>query len=83
MLRRLLIPGFSSDETMRLSLSVTAEGLGTQGEGIARCDGITLFVPYLLKGERARVKILKVKDKTGYAKAEEIITPAEERTPTM
>ncbi len=59
--------------------TVTAEGLGTQGEGIARCDGITLFVPYLLKGERARVKILKVKDKTGYAKAEEIITPAEER----
>ncbi len=59
--------------------TVTAEGLGTQGEGIAKLGGVTLFVPYLLKGERARVKILKVKDKTGYAKAEEIITPAEER----
>lgn len=58
---------------------VTAQGLGTKGEGIAKCDGLTLFVPYLLKGERAQVKILKVKGNTAYAKAEEILTPAEER----
>ncbi len=58
---------------------VEAERLGTQGEGVAKCGDLTLFVPYLLKGERARVKILKVKGNTAYAKAVEILTPAEER----
>ena len=60
-------------------VTVTAESLGTQGEGIARAGETTLFVPYLLPGERARVKVLKVKGNVGYAKIEELITPAEER----
>ncbi len=60
-------------------LTVTAEGVGTQGEGIARAEGVTLFVPFLLPGERARVRILKVKDAIGYGRIEEIETPAEER----
>ena len=58
---------------------VTCEALGTQGEGIVRHGGTTLFVPCLLPGERAEVKVLKVKGSVAYAKIEEILTPAEER----
>ena len=57
----------------------TAEALGTNGEGIVRTDGVTLFVPYLLPGERASIKVLHVKGNIAYGKAEEVFTPAEER----
>ncbi len=60
-------------------VTVLAEGMGTQGEGIAHAEGITLFIPFLLPGERARVRVLKVKDGIGYGRLEEILTPAEER----
>ena len=60
-------------------LVVTCSALGTQGEGVVRHEGTTLFVPYLLPGERAEVKVLKVKGNVAYAKIEEILTPAEER----
>lgn len=58
---------------------VTCDALGSQGEGVVRHEGTTLFVPYLLPGERAEVKVLKVKGNVAYAKIEEILTPAEER----
>ena len=60
-------------------LTVTCDSIGTNGEGIARHDGTTLFVPYFLTGERARVKVLKVKGNAAYAKVEELLTPAEDR----
>ncbi len=60
-------------------LVVTCNALGTQGEGIVRLEGETLFVPQLLPGERAAVKVLKVKGSIAYAKIEELLTPAEER----
>ncbi len=55
------------------------DGLGTNGEGIIRHEGITFFVPACLPGERVRFKVLKIKGNIGYGKVEEIITPAEER----
>ena len=60
-------------------VTLTATGFGSNGEGVAKADGYTVFVPFLLKGERARVRILKVKDTIAYGKIEEIFTPAEER----
>ena len=57
----------------------SAEALGTNGEGIVKADGLTVFVPYLLPGERAEIKILKSKGGIAYGKALEIFTPAEER----
>lgn len=56
-----------------------ASALGTNGEGIVKLNGFTLFVPYLIPGERAKIKILRVKGNIAYGKAEEIFTPAEER----
>lgn len=60
-------------------VEATCESIGTQGEGIVKVQGVTLFVPYLLSGERARIKVLKIKNNVGYGKIEELITPAEER----
>ena len=57
----------------------SAEALGTSGEGIVRADGMTIFVPFLLPGERAQIKILQQKGNIAYGKAEEVFTPAEER----
>ena len=59
--------------------TVTCDTLGSQGEGVVRGDGVTIFVPYLLPGERAVVKVLKQKGSVAYARIEEILTPAEER----
>ena len=60
-------------------LTVTCSALGTQGEGVARKNGVTLFVPRLLPGERAEVRVLKVKGNIAYARVEELLTPAELR----
>ncbi len=55
------------------------EAVGSNGEGIIRHEGITFFVPACLPGEKVRFKVLKIKGNIGYGKAEEILTPAEER----
>ncbi len=60
-------------------IGIRCEALGSNGEGIAACDGVTVFVPYLLPGEKASVRVLKVKGNIAYGKAEEIRTPAEDR----
>ena len=54
-------------------------GIGTNGEGIVKHEGITFFVPACLPGEKIRFRVLKVDGKVGYGKVEEILTPAEER----
>ncbi len=61
------------------SLCAIVDAVGTNGEGIIRHEGITFFVPACLPGEKVRFKVLKVKGNVGYGKAEEILTPAEER----
>ena len=60
-------------------VTVVCSALGTQGEGIAKKDGVTLFVPGLLPGERADVRVLKVKGAVAYGKLAEVHTPAEVR----
>ncbi len=56
-----------------------AVSLGTNGEGIVSEGGTTVFVPYLLPGEKAEIRVLKVKGNVAYGKAEEILIPAEDR----
>ena len=60
-------------------VSVICQRLGTNGEGVASVEGMTLFVPNLLVGERALVKVLAVKNQVAYGKVEELYTPAEHR----
>ena len=54
-------------------------GLGSNGEGIIKQDGVVVFVPYTLIGEKVRYKVLKVTSKCVYGKVLEILTPAEMR----
>lgn len=52
---------------------------GFQGEGIAKIDGITVFIPNVIKGEKVRIKILKVTSSHSFGKALEIIEKSENR----
>ncbi|MDE5896959.1 MAG: 23S rRNA (uracil(1939)-C(5))-methyltransferase RlmD, partial [Clostridia bacterium] len=60
-------------------ITAAAVSLGSNGEGIVHCDGFTCFVPRLLPGEKAVIRILKCKGKIAYGKVEELLTPAEDR----
>ncbi len=46
---------------------------GYQGEGIAKINGITIFIPNTLKGEKVRIIILKVLSSHAYGKAIETL----------
>ncbi len=48
-----------------LELEIT--GIGMNGEGVGRVDGVVVFVPYALKSERVRAKVAYVNKK--YVKA--------------
>ena len=61
------------------SICALVEAIGSAGEGIIRHEGVTFFVPACLPNEKVRFKVLKIKDKIGYGKLEEVLTPAEER----
>lgn len=56
----------------------TAEviGIGHDGEGVGRVNGFTLFIRGVLPGEKAEVKVLKVKKQFGYAKLLRVLEPS-------
>lgn len=55
------------------------QALGSNGEGIIKEDGMVVFVPFALVGEKIRYKVLKVTSKCAYGKLIEVIIPAEIR----
>lgn len=55
---------------------------GFQGEGIAKIDGMTVFVPMAIKGEKIKVKILKVTSSHAFGKIIEIIEKVATRKET-
>ena len=52
---------------------------GLKGEGITKIDGFTIFVPNGLKGEKVKIKILKVLSSHGFGKIEEVINMSKKR----
>ena len=52
---------------------------GFQGEGIAKIDGLTIFIPKAIKGEKIKVLIVKVLTSHAFGKIIEIINPSENR----
>ena len=52
---------------------------GFQGEGIAKIDGIPVFIPQAIKNEKIKIKILKVQKNFAYGKILEIICKSEHR----
>lgn len=55
---------------------------GFGGEGIAKIDGQVVFVPNTIKGEKVKIKILKVTSKIAYSKVVEILEKSEHRKNT-
>lgn len=52
---------------------------GFQGEGIAKIDGFTIFIPNAIKGEKIRILIVKVLASHAFGKIIEIIKKSEYR----
>ena len=52
---------------------------GFEGEGIAKIDGFTIFVPNSIKGEKVRVLIVKVLKSHAFGKVLEILEKSEYR----
>ncbi|WP_240420450.1 23S rRNA (uracil(1939)-C(5))-methyltransferase RlmD [Paenibacillus periandrae] len=54
-------------------------GIGHEGEGVGRVNGFTLFIKGALPGERALVKVMKLKKQYGYAKLLRIVKSSPDR----
>ena len=52
---------------------------GFKGEGIAKVDGYTIFIPNVLKDEKCEIIIVKVLASHGYGKLIKILEPSEQR----
>ena len=52
---------------------------GFEGEGIAKVDNFTIFIPNSIKGEKARILIVKVLASHAFGKIIEILAPSEHR----
>ncbi len=60
-------------------VTVEAVDLSVNGEGIGRYLGYTLFVPGMLPGEEAHVKVLKTGKSFGFGKVEKLVKASPER----
>lgn len=50
--------------------------LGTDGQGVGKSDGFTLFVKDTVPGDIVEAKVIKMKKSYGYARVERVITPS-------
>lgn len=56
---------------------IISYGLG--GEGVIKTDGYAVFVPFAIKGERVKARVLKCGKNIAFAKIEQIVTPSKKR----
>ena len=54
---------------------------GYEGEGIAKIDNLTIFIPNAIKGEKVKIIIVKVLSSHAYGKIIEIIETSKRRVP--
>lgn len=59
--------------------TITITDISTQGEGIGKIDGYTLFVKNTLPGEEVKVLVVKANKNFGYGKALEILKTSPNR----
>ncbi|MCM1326973.1 MAG: class I SAM-dependent RNA methyltransferase [Bacteroidales bacterium] len=57
-------------------VTVTIEDMGSEGEGIGKVDGFTLFVKDAVIGDIVEAKIVKSKKNYAYARLEKVIQPS-------
>ena len=58
---------------------MTCESFGQDAQGVCRQDGIAVFVPGLLPGERARVRIVKPEKRYAFGRIEELLEKSPNR----
>ena len=58
---------------------VEISGYTTEGFALAKLDSFVLFIPGLLRGEKARVALTKVKKTYAFARVIEILEVSEKR----
>jgi 23S rRNA (uracil1939-C5)-methyltransferase len=57
-------------------IELEIEDMGSEGEGIGRINGYTLFIKDALEGDRILAKVMKTKKSYGYARMMKIISPS-------
>ncbi len=57
----------------------TIVDMGCSMEGIAKHEGLTIFVPFAIVGEKVKIKVLKVLKDYAFGKLIEVITPSPKR----
>ena len=60
-------------------VEIEIEDIGSEGEGIGRYEGYTLFVKDTVMGDRALVQVMKTGKTYGYARLVKLITPSDYR----
>lgn len=60
-------------------LEVTFTGYGSAGEGVARAEGLVIFVKGALRGERARIRLMKVGKSAAWGLLLQVLEPSPER----
>lgn len=58
---------------------MTCEGFGQDAQGVCRHEGMAVFVPGLLPGERARVRIVKQEKRYAFGRVEALLDASPER----
>jgi 23S rRNA (uracil1939-C5)-methyltransferase len=64
-------------------LEVEVESLAFGGRGVARADGLVVFVAGALPGDRVRAEVTKGKKRFAEARAVELLRPAPDRVPDV
>ncbi|MEG2116088.1 MAG: 23S rRNA (uracil(1939)-C(5))-methyltransferase RlmD [Clostridia bacterium] len=60
-------------------IQLNIESYGEGGEGVARFDGMAVFVPFTIKGETVKARIILLKKSYAIGKLEEIIVRSPDR----
>lgn len=60
-------------------IEIDIDSSGMNGEGVARCDGLVVFVPYTLVGEKVRAQVLNVKKSFATARVIKVLNASELR----
>lgn len=58
---------------------IDIKGMGYEGEGVGKINDFTIFVPGAIKGEKVKVKIVKLTKSFAFGKLIDIIEPSLER----
>lgn len=57
-------------------IEVKIEDIGSDGEGIGKVDGFTLFIKDAIIGDTVEAKVMKMKKSYGYARLQKVLVPS-------